>query len=74
MFLLYHGPRLLLHAFLSFSLTYKLQPCISMYQVFHTCIAKLNLIEDFFPFLEFMVLHMTTSYGLQIAQVNEELP
>jgi hypothetical protein len=32
--LLYHGSRPFLYTFLSFSLTYKLQPCISMYQVF----------------------------------------
>jgi hypothetical protein len=30
------------------------------------------LIEDFFLFLEFMALHMTTSYGPQVAQVNEK--
>jgi hypothetical protein len=46
--LLYHGSRPLLYTFLSFSLTYKLQPCILMYQVLHTFIAKLILTEDFF--------------------------
>ncbi len=43
-------------------------------QVFHTFIVKLILIEDFFPFLEFMALHMTVSYELQVAQVNEKPP
>jgi hypothetical protein len=46
--LLYHGSRSLLYIFLSFSLTYKLQSHILMYQVFHTFIAKLILIKDFF--------------------------
>jgi hypothetical protein len=46
--LLYNGFRLLLFAFLSFSLTYKLEPHILMYQVFHTFIVKLILIKDFF--------------------------
>jgi hypothetical protein len=34
--LFYHGFKPLLHIFPSFSLTYKLQSCISKYQVFHT--------------------------------------
>jgi hypothetical protein len=46
--LFYHGFRPLLYTFPSFSLTYKLQPCISMHQVFHTFIVELILIEDFF--------------------------
>jgi hypothetical protein len=46
--LFYHGFRPLLHIFPSFSLTYKLQSHILKYQVFHTFIAKLILIEDFF--------------------------
>jgi hypothetical protein len=46
--LLYHGSRSLLYAFPLFSLTYKLQPHILMYQFFHTFIAKLISIEDFF--------------------------
>jgi len=70
--LFYHGSKLLLYAFPFFSLTYKLQPRISMYQVFHTFITKLILIEDFFPFLKFMVLCMTMSYKPQVAQVNEK--
>jgi len=46
-----------------------------MYQIFHTFIVKLILIEDsFFPFVEFMVLRMITSYGLQVSQMNEEPP
>ncbi len=49
--LLYHGSRPLLHNFPSFSLIYKLQSHISRYQVFHTFIAKLILVEDFFLFL-----------------------
>jgi hypothetical protein len=32
----------------------------------------LILIEDFFLFFEFMALRMTTFYGLQVTQVNEE--
>jgi hypothetical protein len=71
--LFYHGSRPLLYTFFSFSLTYKLQPRILMYQIFHTFIVKLILIEDsFFPFVEFMVSHMITSYGLQVSQMNEE--
>jgi hypothetical protein len=46
--LFYHGFRSLLYVFLSFSLTYKFQSRISVYQVFHTLIVKLILIEDFF--------------------------
>jgi hypothetical protein len=46
--LLYHGFRLLLYVIPSFSLTYKLQPHILMYQIFFTFILKLILIEDFF--------------------------
>jgi len=46
----YHGSRLWLYAFFAFSLTYKLQSHISMYQVFHTFIVKLILIEDLFSF------------------------
>jgi hypothetical protein len=46
--LLYHGFRPLLYIFPSFSLTYKFQPRILMYQIFHTFIAKLILIKDFF--------------------------
>jgi hypothetical protein len=46
--LFYHGSKPLLHVFLFVSLTYKLQSCVSRYQVFHTFIAKLILIEDFF--------------------------
>jgi hypothetical protein len=49
--LFYHSFRPLLYVFPSFSLTYKLQPRISMYQVFHTFITKLILIEYFFHFL-----------------------
>jgi hypothetical protein len=49
--LLYHGSRPLLYVFPSFSLTYKLQSRILMYQFFHTLIAKLILIKDFFFFL-----------------------
>ncbi len=30
--------------------------------------------QRFFPFLEFMALHMTTFHGLQAAKMNEELP
>jgi hypothetical protein len=45
-----------------------------MYQVFHTFITELILIEDFFPFFEFMVSHMTMSYKPQATQVNEKLP
>jgi hypothetical protein len=48
--LLYHGSKLLLYVFPFFYLTYKLQSLISMYQVFHTFIAKLILIKDFFSF------------------------
>jgi len=71
--LLYHDFKLLLYAFF-FSLTYKLQPNISMYKVFHTFIVELILIEFFFPFLEFMASNMTTSHGPQITQVNEKSP
>jgi hypothetical protein len=46
--LLYHGFRPLLHFLPSFSLTYKLQSCISRYQIFYTFITKSILIEDFF--------------------------
>ncbi len=46
-FLLYHGSRPLFCFFPSFSLTYKLQSCISKYQVFYTFIIKSILIEDF---------------------------
>ncbi len=46
--LCYHGSRPLFYIFLSFSLTYKLQSHIVMYQVFHTFIAKLILIKYFF--------------------------
>jgi hypothetical protein len=70
----YHGSKLLLDIFPSFSLTYKLQSCISRYEVFHTFIVELILIKDFFSFLEFKVLHMTMSYGLKVAQMNEKLP
>jgi len=60
---LYHGFKPLLHAFHSFSLTYKLQPHISIYQIFHTFIVKLILTKDFFfPFIEFMASYMTMSY------------
>jgi hypothetical protein len=46
-----------------------------MYQVFHTFIVELILIEFlFFPFFEFMVLRMITSYRLQATQVNEKPP
>jgi hypothetical protein len=73
--LLHHGSKLLPYDFILFSFTYKLQPRILMYQVFHTLIVKLILIEDFFsPFLDFMLLRMTIFYGRQAAQVNEELP
>jgi hypothetical protein len=72
--LLYHGSKPLFHVFLSIFLTYKLQSCISKYQVFHTLITKLILIEDFFPFLEFMVSHMIMSYKPQAAQMNEKSP
>jgi hypothetical protein len=48
--LLYHGSRLLLYAFPFFSLTYKLQPRILMYQIFFTFIIELILIKDFFSF------------------------
>jgi hypothetical protein len=50
-FLLYHGFRPLFHFFPFFSFTYKLQSCISRYQVFFTFITKSILIEDFFPSL-----------------------
>jgi hypothetical protein len=33
---------------------------------------RVDLIEDFFHFLEFIALHLTTFYGPQAAQVNEE--
>jgi hypothetical protein len=46
--LLYNGSRLSPYTFVSFSLIYKLQPCILMYQVFHTFIVKLILIKDLF--------------------------
>jgi hypothetical protein len=46
-----HGFRSLLHIFPSFSLNYKLQSCISRYQIFHTLITKLILTKDFFPSL-----------------------
>jgi hypothetical protein len=69
----YHSSRLLLYAFPSFSLTYKLQPCILMYQILHTFIIELILIKDFFPFFEFMTSHMTMFYKLQTAQVNKKL-
>jgi hypothetical protein len=46
--LFYHVFKPLLCIFPSFSLTYKLQSCISKYQIFHTLIAKLILIEYFF--------------------------
>jgi len=36
-----------------------------MYQVFHTFIVELILIEAFFIFLEFVASHMTTSYRPQ---------
>jgi hypothetical protein len=59
----YHGFKPLLHAFHSFSLTYKLQPHILIYQIFHTFIVELILTKDFFfPFFEFMASHMTMSY------------
>jgi hypothetical protein len=61
---LYHGSKTLLYAFPFFSLTYKLQPQISTYQIFHTFITKLILIEEFLPFLEFIALCMTMFYGL----------
>jgi hypothetical protein len=70
--LLYHGYKPLLCIFHSFSLIYKLHSRISMYQVFHTFIIKLILIKDFLFFLEFMALCMTTTYGPQVAQVNEK--
>jgi len=72
--LLYHGSRPLFCAFPHFSLAYKLQPRILMYQMFHTFIVKLILIEDFFLFFEFMASHMTIFYGPQATQLNEELP
>jgi hypothetical protein len=63
--LFYHGSRPLLYTFLSFSLTYKLQPRISTYQIFHTFIAKLILIDFFILFFEFMTSHMITFYKPQ---------
>jgi hypothetical protein len=30
--------------------------------------------QRFFPFLEFMALHMTTSYSLQALKMNEKPP
>jgi hypothetical protein len=33
---------------------------------------QVNFDPRFFPFFEFMALHMTMSYGPQAAQVNEE--
>jgi hypothetical protein len=48
--LFYQGSRSLIRICPSFSLTYKLQSYILRYQVFHTLIAKLILIEDFFIF------------------------
>jgi hypothetical protein len=48
--LFFYGSRLLFCIFPSFSLTYKLQSHISRYKVFHTLIAKLILIKDFFSF------------------------
>jgi hypothetical protein len=70
--LFYFGSKPLFHVFPSFSLTYKLQSCILMYPVFHTFIAKLILIEDFFPLLEFMVLRMIMFYKLHVTQMNKE--
>jgi hypothetical protein len=46
--LFYHCSKLLFRIFLSFSLTHKLQSCISKYQILPTLIAKLILIKDFF--------------------------
>jgi hypothetical protein len=45
--LLYHGSKPLFHIFPFFSLTYKLQSCITMYQIFHTFNTKLIATEDF---------------------------
>jgi hypothetical protein len=45
-----------------------------MYQVLHTFIVELILIKFFFSFLEFMALWMTTFYGPQVAQINEDSP
>jgi hypothetical protein len=47
----YHGSRSLLRIFPSFSLTYKLQSHIAMYQIFHTFNAKLISTGNFFPWI-----------------------
>jgi hypothetical protein len=54
-------------------LTYKLHPRIWMYQIFHTFIAKLVLI-NFFHFLEFMVSCMIMPYELRVTLMNEKIP
>jgi hypothetical protein len=43
-----------------------------MSQVLSAFIANLILILIYFPFLEIMVSRMATSYGFQIAQMNEK--
>jgi hypothetical protein len=35
---------------------------------------RIDLKKDFFPFFEFMALHMTMSYNPQAAHMNEETP
>jgi len=35
---------------------------------------QIDFDQRFFPFLEFMALRMTMSYGPHNAQMNEELP
>jgi hypothetical protein len=72
--LFYHGSRPLFCVFPSFSLTYKLQSCISKYQVFHTLFTKMTLIKKKNPFLEFMVSCMTMSNEPQAAQMNKKPP
>jgi hypothetical protein len=55
-------------------LTYKLRSHNLMSQVPSTFIVNLILLKIFFLFLESMASCTVTSYGPQVAQVNEEPP
>jgi hypothetical protein len=68
----YYGSRPLFGIYPYFSLTYKLQSRISRYQVFHTLIAKLILIKDFFLSLNSWD-RTWLFYELQATQMNEKL-
>jgi len=69
----YYGPRpLFIHSLPS--LTYKLRSHNLMSQVPSTFIVNLILLKIFFLFLESMASCTVTSYGPQVAQVNEEPP